>query len=147
MGFETGAEGEIFSVAFVGTLVVIARANSKLVVVNILATKAPCHLLQFLFQAAGCIAKALKDAVDARHIVVVALQALVEIGGKFVVALDGACGNEQFVGIHGHRKAVVFVDGHHQSAAQTQVGGDEFAVVIAAEINLTADVRDVHAQA
>ena len=41
MGFETGAEGEIFSVAFVGTLVVIARTNSKLVVVNILATKAP----------------------------------------------------------------------------------------------------------
>ena len=103
--------------------------------------------MQFLFQSAGRIAKALEDAVDARHIVVVALQAVVEIGGKFVVALNGACGNEQFVGIHGHRKAVVFVDGHHQSAAQTQVGGDEFAVVIAAEINLTADVRDVHAQA
>ena len=114
--------------------------------VNIFATYAPLYLLQFFLEAVGGIAETFKNTTYRRHIVIIFLYTLLISLGSFPFVLLRIGRYEQFIGIRRYGKAVIFVDRDHQRGTKTQVGRDEFAVIIAAKRNFTADIRYVHAQ-
>ena len=125
---------------------VVAGAQRELVVVAIFRAHAPLDFLQLFLESVRCIGETLEDAANGGNVVVFLLHALLVCLGRFAVDLLRIGGHEQFVGVGGDGEAVVFIDGNHQRAAQSQVRGDEFRVVVASEGDFRADVRDVHTQ-
>ena len=61
---ESGYNGEVLTVALVFCLIVIAGAKGELIIVGILGSDAPLHLLQLLLESAGGIAETLEDTTD-----------------------------------------------------------------------------------
>ena len=119
---------------------VITGAERELIIIGVLPTKAPTHLLKLFFKASRSIPEALENTCNARNIIVVFLQPRIIIHLRFVLSLDRTRGNKQLVGVGSNGETVIFIDRYHQRSTQTHVCRDEFAIGIAAEINLATNV-------
>ena len=115
---------------------VVARPQCELVVVCVLSSYAPLYLLQLLLEASGGIVEALEDTRYAGNAPVVGFHSLVVVLSRLTLFDLGIGGNKQLIGIGSYGYAVKFVDRYHQRGTDTQVGGDELAVVVATEVYL-----------
>ena len=124
----------------------IACTQGELVVVDILGTHAPLHLLKLLLEASGGIAEALEDTADAGDVAVLAAHAVLIVAVGLVHLLSRHGGHHELVGIGREGEAVPLVDGHHERGTETQVGRDELTFLVAIVGNLAAYVAGHESQ-
>ena len=91
--------------------------------------------------------EALEDTGNGGHVVVFLLHAGGVVLAGLIGTLHGIGGNEEFVGVGKEAEAVVVIEGDGEVQSQTQVGGDELAVVGAAVADLGTDIGDIQSYA
>ena len=64
---EASTHGEVLTVTLRLRLMMVAGTQGELVVVDILGTYAPLHLLHLFLESSRSIAEALGESLDARH--------------------------------------------------------------------------------
>ena len=124
----------------------ITGTERKLIIVYILGTQAVVDFLQLFLETARGIAETLEDTADARNIIILTMHTVFVFRIVLTLFLLRNGRHQILVGIGCQGDAVVLIDRNHQRSTQTHVGWQELAILLAAEVNLTTDVRNIQAQ-
>ena len=96
----------------------LAGLEGELVMIDILCSNTPLDFLQLLFCTIWCVTEALKDASNARNIIIVFLHPLLISFGGFAFVLLRIGGNQQFIRICCYCKTVILINWHHERSTQ-----------------------------